>query len=56
MPAPKRPPKAQPTPPTDEEIREVAEAFDVSLDVARTLLGSALISGTELPDGTIIDA
>jgi hypothetical protein len=44
-----------PTPPSEEEVREVAEASGVSFDVARALIGQAILSETELPDGTIID-
>ena len=45
-----------PTPPTGEEIREVAEAFGVSLDIARALVAGAVLSETVQPDGKIIDA
>jgi len=43
-----------PVPPTDEEIREVAEALGVSFDVARALAGQAALDGAETVDGKII--
>jgi ketosteroid isomerase-like protein len=48
-------PKA-PSPPSDEEIRELAETLDVSEDVARVLAGQEALDGTETADGEIVTA
>lgn len=45
---------APPDPPSEEDVRAVAEEFGVSIEAARVLLGSALLDGTELPSGEIV--
>jgi hypothetical protein len=45
-----------PEPPTEEEVRQVAELFGCSESAARRLIGEAELSGKVQPDGTIIDA
>jgi hypothetical protein len=48
-------PKA-PSPPTDEEIRALAEEWGISFEVARSLAGQVALDGTETADGEIVTA
>ncbi|MEK6327622.1 MAG: hypothetical protein AABM66_08905 [Actinomycetota bacterium] len=43
-----------PAPPTDEEIRALAEAWGISFEVARALAGQVTLDGTETADGEIV--
>jgi hypothetical protein len=45
-----------PTPPSQEEIQALAEAWGITFDMARWIIAGATLSETELPGGQIIDA
>ena len=50
-----RAPLDEVAPPTEEEIRALANLLGISFDAARVLAGHAALSEIRLPNGDIID-